>query len=247
MAGVCLEDEGLGELSKPQDRSCSQGCLQLFKRLLVLLVPQLGDVGPFLLLTCVALGDQVMEGTSNLREALDEASVVAGEAQKAAQSSSGRRHRPVLHSFHLLGLGAEWSKDKTQAAESIKWRPQQAYCSNQFLLVQPQTVFSTPPKSSRSRIDKRTARATGNTRYRYSKIAPLDHKMADNCVSLARTNTLSSTITKLIKTSKTSNKRYSYHLLNRINKMYTHDLFYLQQEWEAWLAPVYIQIRTTKT
>ena len=102
-------------------------------------------------------------------------------------------------------------------------------------------------KSSRSRIDKRTARATGNTRYRYSKIAPLDHKMADNCVSLARTNTLSSTITKLIKTSKTSNKSYSYSLLNCINKMYTHDLFYLQQEWEAWLAPVYIQIRTTKS
>ena len=135
--------------------------------------------------------------------------------------------------------GAEWSKDKTQAAESIKWRPQQAYGSNQFLLVQPQTVFSTHTKSSCSRIDKRTARATGNTRYRYSKIAPLDHKMADNCVSLARTNTLSSTITKLIKTSKTSNKSYSYNLLNRINKMYTHDLFYLQQEWEAWLAPVY--------
>ena len=87
-------------------------------------------------------------------------------------------------------------QDKTQAAESIKWRPQQAYGSNQFLLVQPQTVFSTPTKSSRSRIDKRTARAIGNTRYRYSKIAPLDHKMADNCVSLARTNTLSSTIIK---------------------------------------------------
>ena len=58
----------------------------------------------------------------------------------------------------------EWSKDKTQAAESIKWRPQQAYGSNQFLLVQPQTVFSTHTKSSRSRIDKRTARATGNTK-----------------------------------------------------------------------------------
>ena len=96
--------------------------------------------------------------------------------------------------------GAEWSKDKTQAAESIKWRPQQAYGSDQFSLVQPQTVFSTHTKSSRSRIDKRTARATGNTRYRYSKIAPLDHKMADNCVSLARTNTLSSTITKPVKT-----------------------------------------------
>ena len=108
--------------------------------------------------------------------------------------------------------GVEWSKDKTQAAESIKWRPQQAYGSNQFLLVQLQTVFSTHTKSSRSRIDKRMARATGNTCYRYSKNGPLDHKMADNCVSLARTNTLSSTITKLIKTSKTSNKSYSYNL-----------------------------------
>ena len=104
--------------------------------------------------------------------------------------------------------------------------------------------FSAHTKSSRSRIDKRMARATGNTRYHYSKIAPLDHKMADNCVSLSRTNTVSSTITKPIKTS---NESYSYNLLNRINKMYTHDLFYLQQEWEAWLAPVYKQIRTTKS
>ena len=40
--------------------------------------------------------------------------------------------------------GVEWSKDRTQAAESIKWRPQQAYSSNHVLLVQPQTVFSTP-------------------------------------------------------------------------------------------------------
>ena len=47
---------------------------------------------------------------------------------------------------------------------------------------------------------KRTARATGNTHYRYSKIAPRNHKMADDCVSLARTNTVSSTITKPIKT-----------------------------------------------
>ena len=122
--------------------------------------------------------------------------------------------------------GAEWSKDKTQAAESIKWRPQQAYGSNQFLLVQLQTVFSTHTKSSRSRIDKRTARATGNTRYRYSKIAPLDHKMADNCVSLARTNTLSSTITKPIKTWKTSNKSYSYNLLNCITKC-THMTYFI--------------------
>ena len=107
--------------------------------------------------------------------------------------------------------------------------------------------FSAHTKSSRSCIDKRMAWATGNTRYRYSKNGPRDHKMADNCVSLARTNTLSSTITKPIKTSKTSNESYSYNILSHINKMYTHDLFYLQQEWEAWLAPVYIQIRTTKS
>ena len=54
---------------------------------------------------------------------------------------------------------------------------------------------SAHPISSLARIDKRTARAAGNTRYRYNQINPLDHKMADNCVSLARTNTVSSTIT----------------------------------------------------
>ena len=54
-------------------------------------------------------------------------------------------HRPYFpqYSFRFICNGVEWSKDKTQAAESIKWRPQQAYGSNQFLLVQPQTVFST--------------------------------------------------------------------------------------------------------
>ena len=60
--------------------------------------------------------------------------------------------------------------------------------------------FSAHPKSSHARIDKRTARAARNTRCRYYKIGPLDHKMADNCVSLVCTNTVSSTITKLIKT-----------------------------------------------
>ena len=107
--------------------------------------------------------------------------------------------------------------------------------------------FSAHPKSSRARIDKRMARAARNTHYRYNRNGPLDHKMADNCVSLARTNTLSSTITKPIKRSKTFNKSYSYNLSSRINKMYAHDLFYLQQEWEAWLAPVYIQIQTIKS
>ena len=56
-------------------------------------------------------------------------------------------------------------------------------------------------------IDKRMAQATRNTCYRYNQIGPLDHKMADNCVSLASTNTVSSTITKLIKTWKTPNTK----------------------------------------
>ena len=94
-----------------------------------------------------------------------------------------------------------WSGQRQDTGSGVnKVETTAGVCGNQFLLVQPQTVFSTHTKSSRSRIDKRTARATGNTRYRYSKIAPLDHKMADNCVSLARTNTLSSTITKPVKT-----------------------------------------------
>ncbi len=58
----------------------------------------------------------------------------------------------------------------------------------QAFILQQQTTFSAHPKSSLARIDKRTARAAGNTCYRYNKIGPLDHKMADNCVSLARTN-----------------------------------------------------------
>ena len=29
--------------------------------------------------------------------------------------------------------------------------------------------------------------------------------------------------------------------------MYKHDLFYLQQEWEAWLEPVYKRIQKTKS
>ena len=81
MACFCLEDEGLGEISKPQDRSRS---LQLTKGPLMLLAAQLGDVSAFLLVMRVAFGDQVMMFTSNPGEALDEAPVVAGKAQKAA-------------------------------------------------------------------------------------------------------------------------------------------------------------------
>ena len=47
--------------------------------------------------------------------------------------------------------------------------------------------FSAHPKSSLARIDKRKAR---KTHYRYNQIGHLDHKMSDNCVSLARTNTV---------------------------------------------------------
>ena len=66
--------------------------------------------------------------------------------------------------------------------------------------------FSAPPKSSLTCIEKRVAQAARKAHYRYNQIGPLDHKMADNCVSLARTYTVFSTITKLIKSRKTSNK-----------------------------------------
>ena len=94
-----------------------------------------------------------------------------------------------------------WSgrRTVTHAAESVKMETTAGGTAIRFYLLSSRQ-FSAHPKSSIERIDKRTARAAWNTRYRYNKIGPLDHKMADNCVSLARTNTLSSTITKPIKT-----------------------------------------------
>ena len=70
---------------------------------------------------------------------------------------------------------------------------------SQVLLYSGSRQFSAHPKSSFARIHKRAARAARNTHYRYNQIGPLDHKMDDNCVSLARTNTVFFTITKLIK------------------------------------------------
>ena len=75
-------------------------CLRHIKRPLMLLIRQLGDVSAFFLVMRVALDDQVMEGTSNPGEALDEAPVVAGEAQKAAWSM-------VVASFTAYTLGGD--------------------------------------------------------------------------------------------------------------------------------------------
>ena len=151
-------------------------------------------------------------------------------------------HLLVLNHYIYIYVMVWWSVEQDSEPGSgrglSKWRPQQAATANRLLFYSSRQLFSAHPKSSLARIDKRTVRAAGNTRYRYNEIGPLDHKMADNCVSLARTNTVSSPITKPIKTWKTSNESYSYNLLNHRNKMYTHDLFNLQQEWEAWLAPV---------
>ena len=87
---------------------------------------------------------------------------------------------------------------RTQAAESVKMETTAGGDGNQVLLYSSRQ-FSVHPKSSLTRIDKRVALAARNTCYRYNEISPLDHKMADNCVSLAHTNTVFSTITKLIK------------------------------------------------
>ena len=147
----------------------------------------------------------------------------------------------------MCNSAVEHRRTVTQAAESVKNGDHSRRMAAIGFYLLSRRQFSAHPKSSLARIDKRTVWAARNTHYCYSKNGPLDPKMADNCVSLARTNTLSSTITKPIKTSKTSNESYSYNLLDCINKMYTHDLFYLQQEWEAWLVPVYKEIRTTKS
>ena len=95
--------------------------------------------------------------------------------------------------------GVEWSKDSEPGSGVNKVETTAGVWQQSGFTFSAADNFQ-HTKSSRSRIDKRMARATGNTRYRYSKIATLDHKMADNCVSLARTNTVSSTITKPIKT-----------------------------------------------
>ncbi len=65
--------------------------------------------------------------------------------ERERERERGRQRESVFcYILFYICNGAEWSKDRTQAAESIKWRPQQAYGSNQVLLSQPQTIFSTP-------------------------------------------------------------------------------------------------------
>ena len=108
------------------------------------------------------------------------------------------RFGPYL--YECNGVVERSNRTMSQAAESVKNGDHSRRIAAIRFYFLSRRQFSAHPKSSRSRIDKRTARATGNTRYSYSKIAPLDHKMADNCVSLARTNTVSSTITKPTKT-----------------------------------------------
>ena len=71
---------------------------------------------------------------------------------------AGHHHQGCLLRSGPWSLNLLWSRvaplillsqrQSCNGAESIKWRPQQAYVSNQFLLVQPQTVFSTHTKST---------------------------------------------------------------------------------------------------
>ena len=91
----------------------------------------------------------------------------------------------------------EWS-DRIQAAESVK-KGDHSRRTAIRIYSHSSRQFSAHPKSSLACINKRVAQAARKTGYRYSQIGLLDHKMADNCVSLARTNTVFSTITKLIK------------------------------------------------
>ena len=138
----------------------------------------------------------------------------------------------------------DWSGRRTGSSQ---WKRETTADVRQsgFILVSRQ--FSAPTKWSLARIDNRAARAARKTRSRCNQIGPLDHNTAKICVSLVHTSFIFSAITKLIKSWKPSNKSLNYNLLNRINKMYKHDFFYLQQAWEAWLAPVGKQTRTTNS
>ncbi len=49
-----------------------------------------------------------------------------------------------FNNSHLCVMVRRSGRRTAQAAESVKWRPQQAYGSNQVLFAQPQTIFSTP-------------------------------------------------------------------------------------------------------
>ena len=82
----------------------------------------------------------------------------------------------------------------TGSGVSQNLRPQQAEA---VLFSQQQTVRFSTHKILTHTIDKKAAWATRNTCYHYNQIGPLDCKVAENCVSLACTNT--STITKLTK------------------------------------------------
>ena len=86
----------------------------------------------------------------------------------------------------------EWSGRRTGSGVSQKGRPQQAYGNQDFLYSR---QFSAHTKCSLARIDNSEARAARKTRSRYNQIGPLDHKMADTCVSLARTCKMFSTMT----------------------------------------------------
>ena len=74
-----------------------------------------------------------------------------------------------------------WSveQDRTQAAESVKMETTAGVRQQSGFICSAADNFQHTPKSSRARIDKRTARAARNTRYRYNEIGPLDHQMAD--------------------------------------------------------------------
>ena len=72
-----------------------------------------------------------------------------------------------------------WSgteKDRTQAAESGQMETTAGVRQQSGFICSAADSFSAHTKSSLARIDKRTARAARNTRYRYNQIGPLDHK-----------------------------------------------------------------------
>ena len=102
--------------------------------------------------------------------------------QKIASPWRQKKKREKKNWFFFWG-GASYSTSVMAWWWSVEgqWPRQRSECvemettaggdGKQAFILQQQTTFSAHPKSSLARIDKRTARAAGNTRYRYNKSA----------------------------------------------------------------------------
>ena len=123
MAGIRLQDEGLGVVSVAKYWSCCHSPLQGFEGLLVLGTSKPGYVSCLLLGVFGSFAHQVMEQPGNPGKPADEPPVITGKAKKAAQLCC-RWCWPVLHTLHLARLAAH-SISRDRVAKIGDFTPQE--------------------------------------------------------------------------------------------------------------------------